>query len=84
MTNAIKSVNFGETEVMVRINPLTTCGVEDLAAVLPAGPDAIVVPKSENREGVQVVEKAILESKLSKTGGDPAADRIGKGHSERL
>jgi citrate lyase subunit beta/citryl-CoA lyase len=37
-----------------------------LAAVLPAGPDAIVVPKSENREGVQVVEKAILESRLSK------------------
>ena len=34
--------------------------------MLPAGPDAIVVPKSENREGVQVVEKAILESRLSK------------------
>ncbi len=66
VTNAIKSLNFGETEVMVRINPLSTCGREDLAAVLPAGPDAIVVPKSENREGVQVVEKAILESRLSK------------------
>ena len=66
VTNAIKSVNFGAAEVMVRINPLTTCGKEDLAAVLPAGPDAIVVPKSENREGVQVVERAILESKLSK------------------
>jgi citrate lyase subunit beta/citryl-CoA lyase len=69
VTNAIKSLNFGATEVMVRINPLTTCGREDLAAVLPAGPDAIVVPKSENREGVQVVEKAILESKLSKRVG---------------
>jgi citrate lyase subunit beta/citryl-CoA lyase len=66
VTNAIKSLNFGETEIMVRINPLSTCGREDLAAVLPAGPDAIVVPKSEDREGVQVVERAILESRLSK------------------
>ncbi|MDA8125948.1 MAG: CoA ester lyase [Deltaproteobacteria bacterium] len=66
VTNAIKSVNFGAAEVMVRINPLTTCGREDLAAVLPVEPDAIVVPKSENREGVQVVERAILESKLGK------------------
>jgi citrate lyase subunit beta/citryl-CoA lyase len=66
VTNAIKSVNFGDAEVIVRINPLTTCGAEDLAAVLPVGPDAIVVPKSENRESVQVVERAILESKLSK------------------
>ncbi len=30
VTNAIKSLNFGETEVMVRINPLSTCGLEDL------------------------------------------------------
>ena len=66
VTNAIKSLNFGETEVMVRINPLSTCGLEDLAAVLPAGPDAIVVPKSENRQGIQTVEKAIIQSNLSK------------------
>jgi citrate lyase subunit beta/citryl-CoA lyase len=45
---------------------LTTCGLLDLAAVLPAGPDAIVVPKSENRQGVQAVEKAIMKSGLSK------------------
>jgi citrate lyase subunit beta / citryl-CoA lyase len=66
VTQAIKSLNFGETEVMVRINPLSTCGLEDLAVVLPAGPDAIVVPKSENRQGVQVVEKAILQSHIAK------------------
>ncbi len=66
VTHAIKSLNFGEVEVMVRINPLSTCGLEDLAVVLPAGPDAIVVPKSENRQGVQAVEKAIIKSHLSK------------------
>lgn len=66
VTNAIKFLNFGDTEVIVRINPLITCGREDLAAVLPAGPDAIVLPKAETREAVQAVEKAICDSRLSK------------------
>jgi citrate lyase subunit beta/citryl-CoA lyase len=66
VTHALQSLNFGASEVMVRINPLSTCGREDLAAVLPMGPDAIVVPKAEERDTVRVVEKAILESKLRK------------------
>ncbi len=66
VSHALQSLNFGDSEVMVRINPLSTCGREDLAAVLPMGPDAIVVPKAEERDTVRVVEKAILESKLRK------------------
>jgi len=66
VTNAIKSLNFGNTEVMVRINPINTIGLEDLAAVLPAGPDSIVVPKCDNRQDVVAVEEAIARSNLSK------------------
>jgi citrate lyase subunit beta/citryl-CoA lyase len=66
VTNALKSLNFADSEVMVRINPLNTCGLEDLKAVLPVGPDAIVVPKCENGQDVRVVESAITRCNLSK------------------
>jgi citrate lyase subunit beta/citryl-CoA lyase len=69
VTNAISALNFGNTEVMVRINPINTCGLKDLAAVLPAGPDSIVVPKCEHRKDVVAVEKAIAQSNLAKPVG---------------
>lgn len=44
------------TELMVRINPLSTCGREDLAVILQAGPDAIVLPKCDGPEDVRELE----------------------------
>jgi citrate lyase subunit beta-like protein len=43
---ALGGLDFGRAEKLVRINP-AGCGLEeaDLQAVLPAGPDGIVVPK---------------------------------------
>ncbi len=39
--HAIKSVDFGETEVVVRVNPLDTKqGPEDIKAMVMASPDA--------------------------------------------
>ena len=63
---ALRMINFGHTEVMVRINPISHSGLIDLAAILPAGPDAVVVPKCENRTDVLVVENAINEAGLAK------------------
>lgn len=45
--NAIKSVNFYNTELVVRINPLSTeFGFEDLDTIARVKPDAIMVPKA--------------------------------------
>ena len=66
VSRAIKMINFGLSEVMVRINPVSHGGLLDLAAVLVAGPDAIVVPKCESKTDVQIVENAINEAGLPK------------------
>lgn len=66
VSRAIKMIDFCLSEVMVRINPLNHEGLVDLAAILVAGPDAVVVPKCESKADVQVVENAIKEAKLSK------------------
>jgi len=63
---AIRHVDFGDTEVMVRINPLHRGGDEDLKVILPAGPDAVLVPKCESPEDVVKVEKIITQSELPK------------------
>jgi citrate lyase subunit beta/citryl-CoA lyase len=63
---AIRHVDFRDTEVMVRINPLDIGGVEDLKVILPAGPDAVLIPKCESPEDVVKVEKIITQSELPK------------------
>lgn len=46
VAEAVAARGFGRREVVVRINPLDgPFGEADLAAIAPAGPDAIVVPK---------------------------------------
>jgi citrate lyase subunit beta/citryl-CoA lyase len=66
VSRAIKMINFGLSEVMVRINPVNHGGLLDLAAVLEAGPDAVVVPKCESKADVQAVENAINRANLQK------------------
>ncbi len=46
VADAVRAGGFGPREVVVRINGLDTeWGEEDLRAVAPAGPDAILIPK---------------------------------------
>ncbi len=63
---AIENIDFGDAEVMVRINPVHSGGLLDLPVVLTAGPDSIVVPKCESRDDVRIVDKAINEISPSK------------------
>jgi citrate lyase subunit beta/citryl-CoA lyase len=63
---AIKMIDFGLSEVMVRINPINHGGLLDLAAVLASGPDAIVVPKCESKADVLAVENAIKDAEIEK------------------
>jgi citrate lyase subunit beta / citryl-CoA lyase len=53
--NALRHVDFGDAERMVRINQLPL-GLQDLDAVVPEGPDVVLLPKAERPE--QVVEVA--------------------------
>lgn len=66
VSRAIKMIDFRHTEVMVRINPIRHGGMVDLDAVLASGPDAVVVPKCENKADVTIVEHAIQEANLPK------------------
>jgi citrate lyase subunit beta / citryl-CoA lyase len=53
--NALRHVDFGGAERMVRINQLPL-GLEDLDTVIPAAPDLVLIPKVETPE--QVAEAA--------------------------
>lgn len=58
--NALKSIDYGNTEMVVRINPLnTTYGKKDIEAVVKAGVHVIRMPKTETAEEVIEVEREI-------------------------
>ena len=51
--NMIKTINFYDTEVTVRINhPDTPFGITDLKEIIPAKPNAIRIPKMESKADV--------------------------------
>ena len=58
--NALKTIDYGDTEMVVRINPLNTpYGKKDIEAVVKAGADVIRMPKTETAEEVREVEREI-------------------------
>ena len=58
--NALRAVDFGGAERMVRINQLPL-GLEDLQEVIPERPDLVLIPKVESAEQVREVDAAIRE-----------------------
>lgn len=60
--NALTTIDYGETEMVVRINPLNTpYGRKDVEAVVKAGVDVIRMPKTETADEVREVEEEILK-----------------------
>lgn len=58
--NALKTVDYGDTEMVVRINPLNTpYGKKDIEAVVKAGVHVIRMPKTETADEVREVEAEI-------------------------
>lgn len=56
--NALRAVDFGACERMVRINQLPL-GLADLDEVVPESPDLILIPKTDHAEQVTEVEQRI-------------------------
>ncbi|MEG1528372.1 MAG: citrate (pro-3S)-lyase subunit beta [Clostridia bacterium] len=58
--NSLKTINYGNTELVVRINPLNTpYGVMDIRAMVSAGVQVIRMPKTETAQDVVDVEREI-------------------------
>jgi len=57
--NALGILDFGDAEVMVRINPFSNGGEEDLRVVLPALPDAIMLPKTNGAKDIEKLDALI-------------------------
>lgn len=58
--NALKSVDYGDTEMVVRVNPLNTpYGRKDVEAVVRAGVDVIRMPKTETADEIVELEQEI-------------------------
>ena len=60
--NALKTIDYGTTEMVVRINPLNTpYGKKDVEAMVKAGVHVIRMPKTETADEVREVEAEILK-----------------------
>jgi len=60
--NALRAVDFGSCERMVRINQLPL-GLDDLEEIIPQSPDLILIPKVERPEQVMEVGQRIEQIK---------------------
>lgn len=58
--NALRAVDFGRSERMVRINQLPL-GLQDLDEVIPEQPDLVLIPKVEHPQQVLEVDRKITE-----------------------
>ncbi|NLI53674.1 MAG: citrate (pro-3S)-lyase subunit beta [Clostridiales bacterium] len=66
--HALKTMDYGKTEVLVRVNALNTpYGREDYEAIVRAKPDAIRMPKTETAQ--DVVDADALMTKIEQDAG---------------
>ncbi len=68
--NALRCVDFLGAERMVRINQLPL-GFEDLRAIVPEGPDLILIPKTETADQVREVDERIRGVRAREGDGHP-------------
>ena len=62
VAESLQTLDFGKSERLARINPVGSgMAADDLAAILPARPDGLVVPKVTGPEDVQWVSQRIAE-----------------------
>lgn len=62
VAHALRTCDYGESEKIVRINPLDTYGVEDIKAIVPCRPAALLVPKVESADDIRNAARLIAEA----------------------
>jgi citrate lyase subunit beta/citryl-CoA lyase len=68
IANALRTVDYGASEKVVRINPLDSFAGQDIKAIVPCCPDAILVPKVESAADIhQVVSMIAAAEKPGQT-----------------
>jgi citrate lyase subunit beta / citryl-CoA lyase len=66
IVDALKSIDFGDREIVVRVNPLNgEMGLSDLADIVPLRPDGICLPKVETVAEILAAEVAIRTAELN-------------------
>ncbi|MFD1672079.1 aldolase/citrate lyase family protein [Agrilactobacillus yilanensis] len=65
---ALRTIDYGQAETVVRINELDTFGRQDILAMVDAGVEVIRLPKTETAQDIIDVDQAI----------SAAEDRLGK------
>ena len=66
IADALKTMNFGDREIVVRINPMESeTGRADLAAIVPLSPDGICLPKVERTEEIRAADAAIRKIEIA-------------------
>lgn len=59
VAHALREVDYGGCEKVVRINTLDTFGKQDIRAIVPCRPDALLVPKVQSAEDIRAVAAEI-------------------------
>ncbi|HUV26485.1 MAG TPA: CoA ester lyase [Anaerolineales bacterium] len=60
ISNALRTLDFGRSERLVRVNPVASTLVErDLQEILPAQPDGIVIPKVTHADQIRSISEKI-------------------------
>ncbi len=68
--NALRTLNFGKKEIVVRINDLASgLGIQDLEAIIPAGVHVVRLPKTDSAQDVVDCEREI--ARIEKKHGIP-------------
>ncbi len=74
--NALKTVDYGDTELVVRVNGLDTpFGRDDIEAVVRAGVHVVRLPKTERKEDIHEVE-AVIEEVERKCGREVGSTKM--------
>lgn len=59
VSQALQTIDYATSEKVVRINPLDTFAQEDIRAIVPCCPDALLVPKVEKPEDIIEVVRMV-------------------------
>lgn len=69
VAQALQTVDYATSEKVVRINPLDTFAAEDIKAIVPCRPDALLVPKVEKPE--DIIEVVRMAAAAEQSGQPP-------------